>query len=60
MDTTMRQFVKDAGRWRPIWPGENGNVRAIRQTHHSKIAPDSQLSGNESLQAEFLSDHVSA
>ena len=25
----MRQFVKDAGRWRPIWPGEDGNVRAV-------------------------------
>lgn len=25
----MQQFVKDAGRWRPIWPAEDGDVHAV-------------------------------
>jgi hypothetical protein len=25
----MRQFVQDAGRWKPVWPGEDGEVHAV-------------------------------
>jgi hypothetical protein len=25
----MQQFVKDAGRWKPIWPNDDGDVHAV-------------------------------
>jgi hypothetical protein len=46
----MRQFVKDAGRWKPIWPGEDGNVRAVVNFGVGKhVNISSDLASNHSL-----------
>jgi hypothetical protein len=42
----MQQFVKQAGRWRPIWPSEDGDVHAVVSFgagKHLNISSDTAL-----------------